>query len=183
VTDDVEQDVKDYIPWLRAHVREFASKGLVEEYYQEGLIAMWKGRMKWTPESGVKVSTFMMNSARYRWLGLRRGDMLLGQEPRTGMLGGHHDYLKYETSHDFSWTTEDAIQPVAPAKTDDLVYHYDEIHDAVGTLSEKQQAYITARFWLDMKKTEVQANGIDRSNWTRAKPILKEKLAHLREYV
>src|SRR5262249_14089754 len=145
---------------------------------QEGHIAMWKAISSYRPESGVKLSTHLMNKARWRIAEVAVRGTFTGKASQAGKKhsAGTKKHKNTEqcvdmTLSDFDFECLDNIEEAS------LAYHYGEIIQAINKLPLHQREKVYNRFW---------GNSYDpkNSSWWHAKRIgakdrLREQLGHL----
>ena len=71
-----------YIPWLNAEASKLTSRELAEDLAQEGLIAMWRGLVKFDPERGVPLDFYLKKTARWGMLTAARKNGYTGSQRR-----------------------------------------------------------------------------------------------------
>lgn len=178
-----EREANDLLATYRHFLLKVAheyARNLADVYdlAQEGHIAMWRALK--TYDERVKLSTHLMNHARWRIIELTNRGNFTGMESRQGRkhVAGTANNRDREQVTDPTASTFDADFEVDYDSVA-VAYHHGEIYDAINTLPMQQREQIYRRFW---------AGDYDphRSAWWFAKRIgardrLKERLGHLEQ--
>lgn len=152
----------------------------VYDLAQEGHIAMWRALKTYDCTREVKLSTHLMNHARWRMIEVTDRGNLTGMDSRAGRkhTAGTKANKDREVSYDPSVSTFDAEFDVDYDSVS-IAYHHGEIYDAINALPIRQRQQVYRRFWAG----EYDAHN---SAWWFAKRVgardrLRERLGHLEE--
>lgn len=195
---ETDQLIRTYRTWLRGTaaglLRSYGHE-LLDDFVQEGYIAMWRALPKYRATGGVPLDFYLKQAARYRMLDIIANRPLTGQPSRRN--GGHGSSIRPPdgervlslaeiTSKDVTGEifTFDAVEDLSAADALQRVleaYHAGEIADALCSLTERERVYVLARFWCGFQGPETdKLFGTHSANiWKTAKPKLRARLEHL----
>lgn len=168
-----------YKNWLLKIAWEYSSNlSEVQDLAQEGYIAMWKALQTFDESKNIKLSTHLMNKARWRISEVRARGTYTGMPSRAGKrhTAGTEANKNTEQSVDMSESMFD-IEISDNIDSILLAYHHGEIMEAINSLPVQQRKRVYDRFW----KNDYDAKN---SAWWFGKRIgardrLKERLGHL----
>lgn len=176
-----ETTLAAYKNWLLKTAWEYSNNGDdAQDLAQEGYIAMWKAFESHDP-SRVKLSTHLMNKARWRMAEVRQRGTFTGKPTQQGKRHsvGTQANAGAERSTDFGLSDIDPAS-VTREQSEDvaLVYHHAEIMEALKCIKPEHRAKVVDWFWrgiVDQKN----------SSWwyQNVRPKLRERLEHLQELV
>ena len=157
--------LENYSGWLHATAWKYSSDSSThEDLVQEGRIAMWRGLTTFDASKGSLPS----------WL---------TSKARRGMLTAVQRRIWTGTPVSPPHVREipaPAIDPdkiltstVGVPESADLAYHRAEILAAVACLPPGARAALYRRFWLD--------ESVPCNSWSRYRPMLAQRLSHLRD--
>lgn len=182
--------VPDYTGWLRKLATGMLSPGheALDDLVQEGFIAMWRAVLSLDLDA-APADYWLKRSAHQRMLTVvARGMKWTGSPDRRN--GGHESVigaprplsLSEASSHpDLDFEPEDVS--IAAAFEQALwAYHEGEMAQLLAGLDARTRDYLVKRFWHGWLESELDGHFqvTSRNIWRKAKPQLKEILAHLR---
>ncbi len=158
--------------------------GTEEDAVQEARIAAWQS---WVAHQN---RAFLNIAARQRLMKfvLDEAPSFGSDTSRSNFSGASKDPFRRPTVSiddpdlDIVVTAAEALEAVA------MAYHDGEIVEAVNALLPDVREYVILRYWAGYTNPEIAAiqgksvGGVS-SQWTKAKPLLVERLEHLRELV
>lgn len=201
----VEEIMQEREGWFRAMAYRFcADASRREDVAQEGRVAFWNAWKEHDGDLRIAFNTAKQSMQQHAWYPHRN--------PPTGSV---HEGNRYEprtisvqamtAQTDTTDTFVESIFGMVDSLGDvEWAYHAGEIADALASLTEKERAYVYARFWMGMegnteaaqlaKKMNPQVNDRRGDLWGGRKnrhgnhmPGAREKLVkrleHLRELV
>lgn len=176
----VNEQIERYRRWAYKVAHSFDHGPGVDDFAQEGMIAMWRS-MERHPD-GVG-STYLTKAARYRMLGLAQGAQAFGGDPKPGPrsrpVEGCVDWTECDGSWDLLFSGSDLLSSA------EMAYHHGEIFQFLNTLELRDREYIFRRFWEGKTDTEIAAElGVSNKylgiRWKRTLlPKLEKALVHL----
>ena len=175
-------DVSDYRGWLYNRARILAHNPAdIDELAQEGAIALWQAAESYDPASGIKFTTYILNTAKWRMAQVFALGNYLGKPSQQGRnnTARTNATRKLETVLD-----NDLHAPLVTVnylRVAVMARHGPEIRRAVEALPRTQSAKVYAQFWRG--ETDRRYNGWWYRPNTGARDQLRERLSHLRTLV
>lgn len=173
-----------YRLWLLKVAREYTDPSNVNDLAQEGHIAMWKALSTFDESKGVKLSTHLMNKARWRMAEVAQRGTWTGKPSAAGKKysagtsknKGAEECVDFGMSDfDFEGVSRDEAERVM------IAYHHGEIMDALSTLKPDVRKKIVDWFWRGIVDSK------NRSWWDGkgygAREKLRDQLSHMKELV
>lgn len=177
-----EEILRNYRGWLLKTAWDYANNAeQARDLAQEGWVAMWRALREERP-AGVKESTYLMNSARWRMKRCWERRTWTGMPDRRaeGYGGSQKRIWAHEVEFGIDCISDLADEQVTADAAADLEwnYHHGEIMQALNKLTPKQKEHVIRCFWMGER--------LSGSWWFGPKGIkhrLAEELSHLRELV
>ena len=177
--DQITQLLKKMKPWIHRVANGYTTDpGTAADLFQEGWIAAWQAIEKST---GENVESYAKYAVTWRMLSVLKGDTF-GSHKKS-----HSSKTVLVPVSLYHEDTNDKLSTVWNDLTtdggiDELSRHYDEIHDAVGSLTDRQAEYIRLRFWEHMDTPELTKHfGYEPWGlWRSARKKLVPTLVHLK---
>lgn len=172
---EVDATLSAYRLWLLKTAREYVDATDVYDLAQEGHIAMWKALS--TCPDGIKLSTHLMNKARWRMAEVAKRGTWTGKPSEAGRK--YRPVLEPVDMGMSDFDVESVTREQAEAVM--VAYHHGEIMDALNALKPEVKTKIVDWFWRGMVDHK------NRAWWDGkgygAKHRLASQLEHLRELV
>lgn len=152
--------------------------GTQADLFQEGWIAAWLAIQK---SEGENVESFAKRAATWRMTAvISRGAVFGHKRPHGAATTLVPTPIHHEDSNDKLLEVWEDL--TSEGGFPELARHYDEIHSAVGELTDKQSEYIRLRFWEHMDTPELTNHfGYEPWGlWRSARKNLVPALAHLK---
>ncbi len=180
----VDDILSQYRQWLLKTAWEYADNlADVHDLAQEGHIAMWKALQTHDP-SRVKLSTHLMNKARWRMAEVRQRGTYTGKPSQAGKKysAGTGKNRDAEQATDFGVSDFD-LESVTREEAEAfmIAYHHGEIMEALNSLKPAHREKVLDWFWRGVVDAKNRAWWDDK-RWG-AKVKLRERLEHLKELV
>ena len=147
------QEVAGFIH-SRAQWYSMFSPADLDDLKQEGLIAAWQATKTYKPEKGIPFKSWVMKSIDFAMFENRFRGTWTGMPPRSKNGGSsvkHKDVMVADDNPIFEQLYVDDHSDQAV-----WAYHEAEIIEAIGKLRPEQQKYVYLRFWLGLRKSEIQ---------------------------
>lgn len=181
----VDDILSQYRGWLLKTAWEYADNVAdVQDLAQEGHIAMWKHLETWREDSGVKLSTHLMNKARWRMAEVRQRGTYTGKPSQAGKKhsAGTGANRGKEQATDFGVSDFEVVSVTKEEVEAIMVaYHRGEIMAALNMLKPQHREKVLDWFWRGIVDSK------NRAWWDGkgygAKYKLREQLEHLKELV
>lgn len=175
MTATVEEVIEGYKLWLLKTAWEYTNNATdAYDLAQEGSIAMWKAYESHDP-SRVKLSTHLMNKARWRMAEVRQRGTFTGKPSQAGKRhsAGTQGNAGVERATDFGMSDHD-MPNLGDHDQAILAYHHTEIMHALNRLKPGHREKIIDWFWNG------KVDNKNRAWWDKnAKLKLRVMLAHL----
>lgn len=185
----IEQVLPDYRAWLRKVASGILgpTHEALDDLVQEGYIAMWRAVETFDPDQ-APADFWIKRSAHQRMLLVVRRHMSWTGLPDRRTDGGHggnvpdRPVLSFAAlnEHQIDYDPQDIMAGDAIEKAA-LGYHDGEILWALNQLAPREREYVVRRFWQGLTGPELDAvfHVHSPNIWKKARPILREALAHL----
>lgn len=172
---DVDDMLSKYRLWLLKVASEVGPSVDQYDLAQEGHIAMWKAIKTWREESGVSLSTHLMNKARWRMQEVVARGTWTGKPSEAGRKYRPTLEATDMTTSDFD--VEGVMREDVEAVM--VAYHHGEIMHALSALKPDVRRKVVGWFWLGVIDQKNSSWWYGKGYGARDK--LRVELAHLRE--